>query len=109
MHTAPLDPSLKGKNVIIFTDAEISNEVGNPIDVKSRETLFIPNPQGNYDHEDIKVIPRHPRARFYQLLMDSYEQDRSGEHFKQTIIDPYLNALSDSEQNSSDEEMDRSP
>ena len=75
MHTAPLDPSLKGKNVIIFTDAEIFNEVGNPVYVESGETLFIPDPQGNYDHEDVQVNPRHPRARFYQLLMDSYAQD----------------------------------
>ena len=72
------------------------------------ETLFIPNPQGNYNHEDIKVNPRHPRAQFYQLLMDSYAQDQSEEHFKQTIIDPYLNAPSNGEQDLSDEEMGHS-
>ena len=35
MHTAPLDPSLKGKNVVVFTDNEIP--VSNPIDAESRE------------------------------------------------------------------------
>ena len=108
MHLAPLNPSLKGKNVIIFADVEISNEVGNPIDVESRESLFIPDPQGNYNHEDVQVNLRHPRARFYQLLMDSYAQDQSGEHFKQTVHDPYLDAPSDGEQDSSDEEMGHS-
>ena len=100
VHTAPLDPSLKGKNVIIFTDAE--ENVSNPIDAESRETLFTPDPQG-YNHDDIQVNPNHPRAQFYQLLMDSYRQDPSGEHFKQ-IIDPYLNAPSDGEQDSSSED-----
>ena len=108
MHTAPLDPSLKGKNIIIFSDAEIPNEVGNPIDIESGESLFLPDPQGNYNHEDIKVNPKHPRAWFYQWLMDSYAQDRSGEHFKWTIIDLYLNAPSDGEQDLSDEEMGHS-
>ena len=62
VHMAPLDPSLKGKNVIVFADVEIPNEiVSNPIDVESRETLFIPNPQG-YNHNDVKVNPKHPRA-----------------------------------------------
>ena len=50
VHIAPLDPSLKGKNVTIFTDAE--ENVSNPIDAESRETLFIPDPQG-YNHDDI--------------------------------------------------------
>ena len=105
MHSAPLDPSLKGKNVIVFTDAKISDEVGNPIDVESGESLFVPDPQGNYNHKNIKANPRHPRARFYQLLMDSYEQDQSGEHFKRMVIDSYLDAPSDGEQDSSNEEM----
>ena len=105
VHTAPLNPSLRGKNVIVFADAKVPNEVGNPIDVKSGESLFIPNPQGNYNHEDIKVNSRHPRAWFYQLLMDSYAQDQSGEHFKRTVINLYLNTPSDGEQDSSDEEM----
>ena len=78
MHTAPLDPSLKGKNVIVFADAK--EKVSNPIDVESGETLFIPDPQG-YDHDDIKVNPKHPRAQVYQLLMDCYKQDPSGETF----------------------------
>ena len=109
VHLAPLNPSLKGKNVIIFTDAEIQNEVGNPIDVESRESLFLPNPQGNYNHEDVKVNPRHPRAQFYQLLMDSYAQDWSVKHFKWTIINLYLDAPSDSEQDLSNEEVGHSP
>ena len=57
----------------------------------------------------MKVNPKHPRARFYQLLMDSYAQDQSGKHFKWTIIDLYLDAPSDGEQDLSDEEMGRSP
>ena len=62
MHTAPLDSSLKGKNVIVFADVEIPNkEVSNPIDAESGETLFIPDPQG-YNHDDVKVNPKHPRA-----------------------------------------------
>ena len=36
--------------------------------------------------------------------MDSYAQDWSGEHFKQTIIDLYLDAPSDGEQDLSDDE-----
>ena len=59
---APLDPSIKGKNIIVLTDAEIpKEEVINPIDAESRETLFIPGPQG-YDHDNIMVNPKHPRA-----------------------------------------------
>ena len=50
VHMAPLDPSLKGKNVIIFTDAE--ETVSNPIDDESGEILFIPDPQG-YNHDNI--------------------------------------------------------
>ena len=69
VHVAPLDPSLKGKNIIIFADAE--EEVSNPIDAESGETLFIPNPQG-YNHNDVQVNPNHPRAQFYQLLMECY-------------------------------------
>ena len=108
VHLAPFDPSLKGKNIIVFADTKIPDEVGNPIDIESGESLFLPDPQGNYDHEDVQVNPRHPRACFYQLLMDSYAQDQSGEHFKQTIIDLYLDAPSDGEQDSSNEEMGRS-
>ena len=103
MHAAPLDPSLKGKNIMVFSDAKIPSDeiVSNPI-AENRETLFIPSPQ-EYNHDDMKVNPKHPRAQFYQLLMDSYEQDPSGEHFRRTF-DPYLNALSNGEQDSSSEE-----
>ena len=104
MHTAPLDPSLKGKNVSVFADVEIPNkEVSNPIDAESGETLFIPDPQG-YDHDDVQVNPKHPRALIYQLLMVCYKQDPSGKTFKR-IIDLYLDAPSNGEQDSSDEEM----
>ena len=63
MHAVPLDPSLKGKNVVVFGDAELLSDekVSNPIDAESRETLFIPGPQG-YDHDNIMVNPKHPRA-----------------------------------------------
>ena len=110
VHMAPLDPSLKGKNIVVFRDDKIPKEdmVSNPIDAESRETLFIPDPQDCYNHDNIKVNPKHPIAPFYQLLMDCYEQDPSGESFKR-IIDPYLNAPSDGEQDSSDEEMGCSP
>ena len=68
------------------------------------QCLFIPNPLG-YNHNNVKVNPKHPRALFYQLLMDCYNQDPSGKHFK-WIIDLYLDAPSDGEQDSSsDEEM----
>ena len=92
---------------MIFWDNEIPKEdlVSNPIDAESRKTLFISDPQDCYNHKDVKVNPKHSRARFYQLLMDSYAQDWSGEHFKWTIINLYLDAPSDSEQDSSDEEM----
>ena len=104
---APLDPSLKGKNVIVFADAEIPDkEVSNPIDAESGESLFIPDLQG-YDHDNIQVNPKHPRALIYQLLMVCYKQDPSGKTFKQ-IIDPYLDAPSDGEQDSSNEEMSHS-
>ena len=105
VHVAPLDSSLKGKNIVVFGDAKLPSDekVSNPIDAESRETLFIPNSQG-YNHDDVKVNPKHPRAQVYQLLMDCYKQDPSGESFKR-IIDSYLNAPSDGEQDSSDEEM----
>ena len=109
MHAAPLDPSLKGKNIMVFSNAEISSDeiISNPI-AENGETLFIPDPQG-YNHDDVKVNPKHPRAWFYQLLMDSYEQDPSGEHFRRTF-DPYLDTPSDREQDSSsEEEKGRSP
>ena len=107
MHTAPLDPSLKGKNIIVFADAEIPNkEVSNPVDAESGETSFIPNLQG-YNHNNVQVNPKHPRALFYQLLMVCYKQDPSSETFKR-IINPYLDAPSDGEQDLSDEEMGRS-
>ena len=94
---APLDPSLKGKNVVLFADVEIPLEiVSNPIDAKSVETLFIPDPQG-YDHDNIKVNPRHPRAQFYQLLMDFYKQHPSGKSFKKAF-NLYLLALRNGEQ-----------
>ena len=107
---APLDPSLQGKNVMVFSDDKIPKDkiVSNPIDAKSRETLFIPDPQDCYNHDNVKVNPRHPRAQFYQLLMDFYEQDPSGKSFKKAF-DPYLNAPSNGEQDSSDKEMGRSP
>ena len=107
VHVAPLDPSQKGKNIVVFGDDEIPRDkiVSNPIDFESRESLFIPGPQG-YNHDNVMVNPNHPRAQFYQLLMDPYKQDPSGEHFKQ-IIDLYLDAPSNGEQDSSsDEEMD---
>ena len=43
VHTAPLNPSLKGENVIVFTDVEIPNkEVSNPIDAESGEIYSSP-------------------------------------------------------------------
>ena len=62
VHMAPLDPSLKGKNVIVFADAEVLNkEVSNPIDAESGENLFIPDLQG-YNHDNVRINPKHPRA-----------------------------------------------
>ena len=106
VHAAPLDPSLKGKNIMIFWDDEIpkADMVSNSIDAESGETLFIPNPQDCYNHNDMKVNLKHPRAQFYQLLMDFYKQDLSGKSFKKAF-DPYLDAPSDGEQDLSDKEM----
>ena len=105
VHLAPLDPSQKGKNVIIF-----ANGVSNPVDAESRETLFIPNPQG-YNHDNIRINPKHPRAPFHNLLMVHYKQDPSGKSFKKAIgLDPYFDAPSDGEQDlSDDEEVGHSP
>ena len=88
---------------MVFSNAEIPSDeiVSNPV-AESRETLFIPDPQG-YNHDDIKMNPKHPRAWYYQLLIHSLEQDPSGEHFRRTY-NPYLNAPSDGEQDSSSEE-----
>ena len=73
VHLAPLDSSLKGKNVIVLGDKKIPKEniVSNPVDAESRETLFIPNLQG-YNHNDVKVNPKHPKAQLYQLFIDCY-------------------------------------
>ena len=73
MHQAPLDPSLKGKNVKVFEDLNLIAENGAP--------LFIDSVSGN-GPVDIKVNPAHPRARFYKLLIDSLDQDPSGESFR---------------------------
>ena len=55
VHMAPLDPFLKGKNIMVFGDAEIPRDeiVSNPI-AESGETLFIPDPQDCYNHDNIK-------------------------------------------------------
>ena len=82
--------------------------MSNPVDAESGETLFFPDPQG-YNHDNVRINPRHPRAPFYNLLMVHYKQDPSGESFKKAI-DLYLDAPSDGEQDSSDdEEMGHSP
>ena len=96
-----MDPSQKGKNVIIF-----ANDVSNPVDAESRETLFIPDLQG-YNHDNVRINPKHPRATFHNLLMVHYKQDPSGKSFKKAI-NLYLDAPSDGEQDSSNKEMGRS-
>ena len=98
MHQAPLNPSLKGKNVKVFKDLNPIAENGAP--------LFINSVPGN-GPVNIKVNPAHPRAHFYKLLIDSLDQDPSGESF-QAQFDPYLDAPSDGEQ-SSEKEEGRSP
>ena len=108
VHLAPLDPSQKGKNVKVFDE----KPVGNPI-AENGEMLFIPDPQ-EYNHNDVKVNPKHPRAPYFWLLIDSLTQDPSGKHFRRTYgpeqptYDLYLNAPSDGEQDSSNKEMGRS-
>ena len=94
MHQAPLDPSLKGKNVKVFEDPNPIAENGAP--------LFIDLVPGN-GPVDIKVNPAHPRARFYKLLIDSLDQDPSGESFW-AQFDPYLDAPSDGGESSEEEE-----
>ena len=95
---------------MVFDNDEIPKDkmVSNPIDAESKEILFIPDPQGCYNHDNVKVNPKHPRAQFYQLLMDVYKQDPSGESFKKAF-DLYLNAPSDGQQDLSDKEMGCSP
>ena len=80
VHVAPLDPSLKGKNVVVFSNDEIPKDeiVSNPIDAESGETLFIPGPQDCYNHNDMKVNPKHSRAQFYRLLMDDSSNKEMG-------------------------------
>ena len=53
---------------------------------------------------------KHPRVLYFQLLTDSLKKVRSGKHFKK-MLDPYLNAPSDGEQDlsSEDEEKGCSP
>ena len=97
VHQAPLNPSLKGKNIKVFEDP-------NPI-AKNGAPLFI-NSVSRNGPVDIKVNPAHPRACFYKLLIDSLDQEPSGESF-QAQFDPYLDAPSDGEQSS--EEEGRSP
>ena len=94
MHQAPLDPSLKGKNVNVFENPNLIAENGAP--------LFIDSVSGN-GPVNIKVNPAHPRARFYKLLIDSLDQDPSGKSF-QAQFNPYLDAPSDGEQSSEEEE-----
>ena len=82
MHTTPLDPSLKGKNVQIFNNI-LKDKV-------SRCTYII--------------------SQFTEILNESLDKDPSGSGLVE-MFDPYLNAPSDSEQDSSseDEEKGRSP
>ena len=82
--------------------------MSNPVDAESGETLFIPDLQG-YNHDNVRINPKHPRAPFYDLLMVHYKQDPSGESFKKAT-NPCLNAPSAGEQDWSDnKEMGRSP
>ena len=111
VHLAPLDPSQKGKNAKVFDEKPVSNPI-----TENRETLFIPNLWG-YSHNDIKVNPKHHRALYFWLLIDSLTQDPSGKHFRRTYglekptYDPYFDAPSDGEQDlsSEDEEKGHSP
>ena len=52
---------------MVFGNEKIPKEdmVSNPIDAETGETLFIPDPQDCYNHDDMKVNPKHPRAQFY--------------------------------------------
>ena len=107
VHSTPLDPSKKGKNVKVFNE----KPVGNPI-AENGEMLFIPDPRG-YNHNDIKVNPKYPRAPYFWLLIDSLTQDPSGKHFRRTYgleqptYNPYLDSPSDGEQDSSSEDEEK--
>ena len=81
VHMAPLDPSLKGKNVQIFDNTSK--------DKVSHQTYII--------------------FRFTEILNKSLDQDPSGSELVE-MFDPYLNSPSDGEKDSSseDEEMGRS-
>ena len=82
VHVAPLDPSLKGKNVLIF-----DNVSGNKV---SLDTYII--------------------SHFTEILNESLDKDPSGSGLAK-ILDPYLDAPSNGEQDSSseDEEKGHSP
>ena len=79
MHAPPLDPSLKGKNVWVkFFDTDMSKEK-----IVSYDT---------YIH-----------CQFTEIVDKSLDQDPSGEHLTK-MFNPYLDAPSNGEQDSSSEE-----
>ena len=82
VHVAPLDPSLKGKNILIFY-----NMSGNKV---SLDTYI--------------------RSQFTEILNESLDKGPSGSGLAE-ILDPYLDAPSNGEQDSSseDEEKGHSP
>ena len=86
VHSPPLNPSLKGKNMQVkFFNTDMSEE-----QIVSYKT---------YIHH-----------QFMEIANESLDHDPSGEHLM-TMFDPYLDAPSDKEQDSSseDEEKGRSP
>ena len=78
MHAAPLGPSLKGKNILIF-----DNMSGNKV---SLDTYI--------------------RSRFTEILNESLDKDPSGSGLAE-ILDPYLNAPSNGEQDSSSKDEEK--
>ena len=93
MHAPPLDPSLKGKNVQVkFFDTDMSEEWTVSLDT--------------YIHH-----------QFLMIANDLLDQNPSGSKLDEILngtkmvkdYNPYLDAPSDGEQDSSDKEMGRSP
>ena len=82
MHLPPLNPSLKGKNMQVkFFNTDMCKER-----IVSYDT---------YIH-----------CQFTEIINESLDQDPSGKHLLK-MFDPYLNAPSDGEQDSSSEDEER--
>ena len=78
----------------------IQPNFGNPV-AKNSAPLFVkPVQNHNNPFKDNKVNPEHPRAPFYQRLMDSQKGHNVGAY------DPYLDNVTDNHESSSEDERE---